>query len=98
MVVGGGGEIMAGCGWSWLVGMELWLVVGGDDKIMTGRGWSWVVAAKLRLVVGGHGWSHDLVMPIKMNKSAYLAKSTQRHDITLTSSLSVFINLMRYDS
>ena len=32
-VVRGGGEIMAGCGWSW----------GGGDKVMAGHGWSWVV-------------------------------------------------------
>ena len=43
MVVGGGCEIMAGCGWLWVVGVKIWLVVGGCRKIM-----SW-------LVVGGGG-------------------------------------------
>ena len=38
-VVGGGGEIVAGSGWSWVVGVKLWLAVGGADEI--------------RLVVGG---------------------------------------------
>ena len=42
--MGGVSEIMADCGWSWMVGVKLWLVVGGGDKIMAGRGWSWVVA------------------------------------------------------
>ena len=45
--MGGGGEIMTGCGWLLLVGMKLWLVVGGSSKIMTGNGWLWVVVAKL---------------------------------------------------
>ena len=33
MVVGGGSEIIAALGWSWVVAAKLWLVVGG-------RGWS----------------------------------------------------------
>ena len=36
--MGGRGEIMAGCGWSWVVGVKLWLVVGGGIKIMAGCG------------------------------------------------------------
>ena len=44
----GGSNIMNGCGWSWVVGVKLWLA---------GRGWSWVVVAKLRLVADGRGWS-----------------------------------------
>ena len=47
---------MAGRGWSWVLGMKLWLVVGVEDEIMAGRGWSWVMAAKLWLVVSGRGW------------------------------------------
>ena len=39
MIVGGGVEIMAGCGWSKVVGVKLWLVVGGGGKIVAGRGW-----------------------------------------------------------
>ena len=35
---------MAGLGWSWVVGVNLWLVVGDGRKIMVGRGWSCVVA------------------------------------------------------
>ena len=27
--MGGGGEIMAGHGWSWVVATKLWLIVGG---------------------------------------------------------------------
>ena len=58
MVVGGGCEIMAGCGWLWVVGVKIrlvvggcrkimsWLVVGGGGKTMSGIGWSWLVAAK----------------------------------------------------
>ena len=47
MFVGGGSEIMAGCGWLWVAGGKLWLFVGGEGKIMAGRGWLWMVA-------GGH--------------------------------------------
>ena len=38
MVVDGGGEIMAGCGWWWLMGVKLWLFVSNGGKIMAGRG------------------------------------------------------------
>ena len=38
MVVGGCREIMADCGWLWVVGMKLWLVVEGGGEIMAGRG------------------------------------------------------------
>ena len=62
MVVGGRGEIMAGCGWSWVVRVKLWLVMGIGGAIMTGckwcqqnYGWLWVVVAKISLVVGGCG-------------------------------------------
>ena len=48
MIVGGGGKIMAGRWWLWVVVTKLWLV-------LCGREWSWVV-------VGSCGWSHDLVM------------------------------------
>ena len=51
--MGGVSEIMADCGWSWMVGVKLWLVVDGGSKIMAGRGWSRVVVTKLWLVVGG---------------------------------------------
>ena len=60
----GGGEIMAGCVWQWVVGVKLWLVVGGGGELMPCHVWSWMVAGKLWLFVGGRGWSHDLVMPI----------------------------------
>ena len=52
-------EIMAGCGWSWLI--KLWLVMGGSGELMPGRKWLWMVAAKLWLVVGGFGWSWMVV-------------------------------------
>ena len=52
-----GGEVMAGCGWSGVVGVKLWLAVGGGDEIIAGRGCLWVVAAILWLVVGGCEWS-----------------------------------------
>ena len=52
-----GGEVMAGCGWSDVVGLKLWLAVGGGDEIIAGRGCLWVVAAILWLVVGGCEWS-----------------------------------------
>ena len=55
MVVGGGSETIAGCGWSWVVGWKygwlcvlaskLWLVMGQRSKIMAG----------CVEVVGGHG-------------------------------------------
>ena len=38
MVVGGVGKIMARSGWSWVVGMKLWLAVCGGGEIMSGRG------------------------------------------------------------
>ena len=60
--MGGVSEIMADCGWSWMVGVKLWLVVDGGSKIMAGRGWSRVVVTKLWLVVDGRGWLHELVM------------------------------------
>ena len=44
MIVGGSGEMMGGCGWSWVVEVKLWLVVGGGGKLMPSRGWSWVVS------------------------------------------------------
>ena len=50
--MGGGGEIIAGCGLSgWLRQNYVlsWLVVDGGGKIMTDR-----------------GWSHDLVMPVNI--------------------------------
>ena len=68
MVVGGHGEIMAGCGWSWVVTVKLWLVVGVGGAIMAGckwcqqnYGWSRVVVAKISLVVGGCRWSWVVV-------------------------------------
>ena len=48
MVVDGGSEIMAGCGWSWVIGVKLWLVFGGGGKIMA-------EAVKLWLIVGDGG-------------------------------------------
>ena len=62
--MGGGGKIMAGCGWSWVVGMKLWMVIGGGSKIMAGRGWWQQNCGWLGVVVGGRGWSHNLVMPL----------------------------------
>ena len=41
---------MAGCGWSWVVSLKLWLIMGRGDKIMVDCGWyqqncswSWMV-------------------------------------------------------
>ena len=36
-VVSGGGEIMTGCVWSWVVWTKLWLVVGSGGEIMASR-------------------------------------------------------------
>ena len=44
--MGGGGEIIAGCGLSeWLRQNYVlsWLVVDGSGKIMADRGWLWLV-------------------------------------------------------
>ena len=55
MIVGGSGEMMGGCGWSWVVEVKLWLVVGGGGKIMAVCGWwqtcafSWVVVGSLTI-------------------------------------------------
>ena len=64
VVVGSASKVMAGCGWSWGVGVKLWLALGGGNEIMTGRGWSLVVAVKLWLIVDGRGWIQDLVVLI----------------------------------
>ena len=40
-IMGGGGEIMAGCGWWWQNYGFSWVAVDGGVKIMTGRGWWW---------------------------------------------------------
>ena len=61
MAVDSGGEVMAGCGWSCVVGVKLWLAMGGGDEIIAGRGWLCVVAAILWLVVGGCDWSWTVV-------------------------------------
>ena len=38
--MGGVSEVIADCGWSWVVGVKLWLVVGGKIMlVMGGRGW-----------------------------------------------------------
>ena len=50
MIVGGGSEIMASCGWLWVMGVKLWLVVGGGSELMPVCGWSWEMAAN-------YGWS-----------------------------------------
>ena len=50
MVVGGGGTIMVGCRWSWVLAVKLWLVVGGGGQLMPGCERSSVVAEKLWLV------------------------------------------------
>ena len=61
MVVCGARKVMAGCGWSRVVGVKLWLVLGDGDKIMTGckimadSKWSWVV-------MDGRVWTDDLVV------------------------------------
>ena len=40
VVVDGGGEIMAGCGWWWRRNYAwLWVVVGFGGKIIAGSGW-----------------------------------------------------------
>ena len=59
----GGSDIMAGCGWSWMVGMKLMLVVGDGGKIMAGHGWwqqnytwSWVVVGDGSRIILGRGW------------------------------------------
>ena len=39
--MGGRSEIMAGCGWSWVVRVDLWLVMRGGCEIMAGQGWWW---------------------------------------------------------
>ena len=44
MTVGGGGKIMASCGYFRVLAAKLWLVVAGGGKIMAGRGWLWMVA------------------------------------------------------
>ena len=44
MIVSGGGDIMAGCGWLRLMEAKLWLVMGAGGKIMAGNEWSSVVA------------------------------------------------------
>ena len=41
MVVYGGGELIVGCGWLWVVATKLWVVVGGWQQ---NYGWSWMVA------------------------------------------------------
>ena len=51
--VGGGREIMAGRGQSWLVVAKVWFAV-------RGCGWLWVVQSKLWLVVDGRGWSFNI--------------------------------------
>ena len=53
--MGGGGEITAGCGWSWVLAAKLWLVVSGHGWWWQNYGWLWLVVAKLWLVVAGHG-------------------------------------------
>ena len=55
--MGSGGEVMAGCVWSCVVRVKLWLAVGSGDEIIAGRRCLWVVAATLWLVVGGCEWS-----------------------------------------
>ena len=65
MVVGGGGENMAGrgrwqknYGWSWVVAAKLCLVLGDRGWWQQNNDWSWVVldgGVKLWLVVGGGG-------------------------------------------
>ena len=63
--MGGGGEIMAGCGWWWQNYGFSWVAVDGGVKIMTGRGWWWKNYGQPWVVDDGRGWSHDLVMPEK---------------------------------
>ena len=48
MVVGGGGKIMAGCEWSWVMVAKLWLVKTGRRWWQENYGWSWVVVDGLR--------------------------------------------------
>ena len=62
MVVGDGGEIIACCGWSGVVGVKLWLVMGGGDELKPGHGLLWVAAAKLWLVVCVRGRSMMIVV------------------------------------
>ena len=39
MVVGGGGKIMTGYGWSWVVATKICPVVGAGCEFMPGLGW-----------------------------------------------------------
>ena len=43
VVMGGGGKIIAGCMWLWVVVAKLWLVVGGRQWWWQNYGWLWVV-------------------------------------------------------
>ena len=57
VVGGGGGEIMAGCGW--------WGEIIFDcEKRRWDHGWSWVVEGDGGKIIAGRGWSHDLLMLI----------------------------------
>ena len=39
MVVGGGSEIIAALGWSWVVAAKLWLVMDGGSEVIAALGW-----------------------------------------------------------
>ena len=60
-VVGGRGWRRRNYGWSWML-------VGGGGNIVAGCGCSWVV-------VDGHGWSHDLIIPVKKSIRLNLLKT-----------------------
>ena len=58
MVVGGGGETMAGLGW-WQRNHDWsWVVVGGGGKIMADRGWTWVDSG----FSSAHNQSYNLIL------------------------------------
>ena len=59
---GYGGEIIACCGWSWVVGVKLWLVMVGGSELKLRHGLLWVAAAKLWPVVCVPGWSMMIVV------------------------------------
>ena len=51
----GGGYILAGDGWWWVMVDIFWLGVGGGGYILVGSGWWWVVLDIFWLVVGSGG-------------------------------------------
>ena len=48
---------MGGCGWTWVVGVKLWLVMRGGSKIMAGHRWWQQNYGWLWVFLDGHEWS-----------------------------------------